>query len=130
MDHTRQRGRQFKAKNTVESDDNQKNKRQTSEGGPESKDENKADSENEAELELSAGDHLLNAHLELYFSGKLTAKRLCVLCWWASKAGVVETGPFALSPMTSSDQFQRKVDATLDSERPIVHDFTGCKYVR
>lgn len=45
--------------------------------------------------------------------GKLSAKRMCTLCHWASLAGVSEARPYSLRPSAQSGHFQRKLDAAL-----------------
>ena len=36
----------------------------------------------------AAGEEFVQTLLELHFAGKLAAKALCILCYWAEKAGV------------------------------------------
>jgi len=48
--------------------------------------------------------------LELY-NNRLSAKALCTVCHWASKAGAVgAVAKFALAPDSQSGKFQRKID--------------------
>ena len=58
-----------------------------------------------------AGDLLVQRLLELHYTNRLSAKGVCVLSWWASKAGAC--GPvsdFAVLPSSQSGVFQRHLD--------------------
>lgn len=70
-------------------------------------------SEDEAEpTPEEAGELLLMFLLELFYTHLLSARSLCVICYWAAKAGAL--GPvanFSLKPDSASGHFQRKVDS-------------------
>ena len=58
-----------------------------------------------------AGHYFVHALLEQHFQGKMSAKQLCTLCWWASRAGA--RGPAAqnaFNPAAQTGHFQRHVD--------------------
>ena len=64
----------------------------------------------EGERQL-AGERLVERWLLHYCEGKLTAKDVCINCWWASAAGA--EGPFdkfKVKPEASSGNFQKKLD--------------------
>ena len=72
------------------------------------------DDDNEFDEGEHAGNELVETLVSLYFDGKLSAKWVCVICWFASKAGA--QGPaarVALKPTAQSGQFARKLDAYL-----------------
>ena len=90
-------------------------------GAAGSEDDGSADSEDDVETRAKtdpalAGEMFVEFALTLYFEGKLSAKSLCCLCWWAEQAGAKQEpiSKFALSPSASSGHFQRKVDVALD----------------
>jgi hypothetical protein len=58
----------------------------------------------------AAGNLLMDMLLMLHYSGRLSAKSLCVICWWASRAGAASVSACALRPDSQSGHFQRKVD--------------------
>ena len=68
-----------------------------------------------AEKEIAAGE-LIEFLLSLQISGKISARTLCVICWWAQKAGADsrQISKFAQSPTSQSGKFQRRVDSGLD----------------
>ena len=47
----------------------------------------------------------------------MNARKVCVLCHWASLSGVSDAAPYALSPASQSGKFQRKLDAALGMEK-------------
>ena len=59
----------------------------------------------------AAGEMFIDFLLTLHFSGHMSAKSLCVLSWWASRAGAL--GPaqkYAFRPDAPSGHYQRHVD--------------------
>ena len=63
---------------------------------------------------VEAGDALLNYLLSLHVSGKLSAKSLCVVSWYASRAGSLgDVKNFAFRPSAPTGHFQRHVDSAL-----------------
>jgi hypothetical protein len=59
-----------------------------------------------------AGEYLVSFLLELMYTNALSARSLCVICYWAARAGA--SGPVAdygLKPNSPSGHFQRKVDS-------------------
>jgi len=59
-----------------------------------------------------AGDLLVEFLLVELYHNKLSARTLCTVCHWASKAGALgAVANFALSPDSPSGHFQRKIDA-------------------
>ena len=62
-----------------------------------------------------AAEMFVDFALSLYFEGKLSAKSLCVLCWWAELAGARQDRirEFSLRPSSSTGHFQRKIDSVL-----------------
>eukprot|EP00969_Alexandrium_andersonii_P138436 6121923-Alexandrium_andersonii.AAC.1 len=78
-----------------------------------------SDSESDAEQlgPEEAGRRFVETPLSLYFDGRLSAKILCVLCFWAAKSGA--TGPardFAHRPDDQFGRRQRKLDGALGVE--------------
>ena len=71
-------------------------------------------SEMETELEATgeaAGENLVELLLTLYFEGRVSAKTLCVLCWWAHRAGAA--GPasnYAFRPGAPSGHYAAHID--------------------
>ena len=63
-----------------------------------------------------AGLEFVQMLLDLLFAGKVAAKHLCVLCFWASKAGVKAAGPYAFRPDAPSGHFQRHLDLVLGAK--------------
>jgi hypothetical protein len=66
-----------------------------------------------------AGQELASMLLQLHVEGRLTAKHLCQLSYYASRAGA--TGPvatYALRPDASSGHFQRHVDKAANLRDP------------
>lgn len=58
-----------------------------------------------------AGRFLTAFLLSQHFAGKLSAKSLCIIAWWASRAGAKgSVADFALNPKSTGGHFQRKVD--------------------
>lgn len=59
-----------------------------------------------------AGAMLVELLLNLMFTNALSAKSLCLICHWASKAGAAgPVGEYALKPGAPSGHYRRKVDA-------------------
>eukprot|EP00969_Alexandrium_andersonii_P227301 10038727-Alexandrium_andersonii.AAC.1 len=51
-----------------------------------------SDEEDAMNVELQgeeAGQELVEFLLSLYFAGKMSAKTVCVMCWWSSRAGAL-----------------------------------------
>ena len=58
-----------------------------------------------------AGDELADFLLELHYAGRMSAKTLCIIAWFATHAGAQGSiDKLALKPSSSSGHFQRKVD--------------------
>ena len=77
--------------------------------------EDGASSEDECAFEEvvdeAAGDELANVLLEMHYAGRMSAKTLCIVAWYAARAGAKGAiGNLALRPSSSSGHFQRKVD--------------------
>jgi hypothetical protein len=78
---------------------------------PEDSDSASSDDEKEPSPE-EAGELLLMFLLELCYTHSVNARSLCVICYWAAKAGAL--GPavnYSLKPDSASGHFQRKVDS-------------------
>jgi hypothetical protein len=59
-----------------------------------------------------AGVLLMDFLLALHYGGHLSAKSLCVLSWWASRAGAAgPAGKFAFRPNAPTGHFQRHIDS-------------------
>jgi hypothetical protein len=80
---------------------------------PKPEDSDSASSEDEKEPSPEeAGELLFMFVLELFYTRSLSARSLCVICYWAAKAGTL--GPavnYSLKPDSASGHFQRKVDS-------------------
>lgn len=80
--------------------------------GGESDDENSNASDDEEPTAVQAGAIFVEFLLNLLYTNALSAKAMCILCYWAAKAGAA--GPvtdFALKPGSPSGHYRRKVDA-------------------
>ena len=61
-----------------------------------------------------AGDLLINFLLDMHFLGKLSAKSLCVIAWYSSRAGAAgNIGAYGFRPNAPSGHFQRHLDKCL-----------------
>jgi hypothetical protein len=72
-------------------------------------------SDSDSDGDEDAGTNFTEMLLEMLFANKISAKSLCVLCWWASRAGVA--GPaseFAKDPRSQTGKFQRHIDRVLN----------------
>lgn len=59
-----------------------------------------------------AGNFLVDFLLGLHYAGKLSARSLCVICFYASRAGAAgKVGSFGFRPEAPSGHFQRHLDA-------------------
>ena len=72
-------------------------------------------SETEAEdvTGKEAEEELVNLLLDQNRRGKLTAKDLCTLAWWAGKAGLQQVGELGMNPQSGSGNFRRHLDRFL-----------------
>ena len=79
---------------------------------PKPEDSDSSESEDEEEPSPEEARGLLLIFLqELIYTHSLSARSLCVICYWAAKAGA--SGPvdnYGLKPDSPSGHFQRKVD--------------------
>ena len=58
-----------------------------------------------------AGDMLAQFLMSLHVAGQLRARSLCIICWWASKAGGIGGfADYAFRPNAPTGHFQRHVD--------------------
>ena len=55
-------------------------------------------SENESADEEDPGQELFSYLLSEHSAGKMTAKQVCIVSWWAAKAGVEAVKPIGTSP--------------------------------
>ena len=58
--------------------------------------------DDEESLQLTLGQEFVHELLDGYFRGVMNARKVCVLCHWASLSGVSEAIPYALSPARAS----------------------------
>ena len=65
---------------------------------------------------IDAGEQLVGRLLRLYCRGQLSAVQVCILCYWAMRAGVDAARRFALAPGKCSGHYQRKLDIALKAE--------------
>ena len=77
-----------------------------------------ADSDGEIACgEKDAQDNFVMALLELKNKGRVSARDVCVLCYWAGKGGLgEEVQRMGMSPASQSGHFQRHLDTVLSSE--------------
>ena len=69
--------------------------------------------------QLNAGDEFVAMLIEMYMSSEITALRLCVLMFWASKGGIAGgASQYALAPGKPPHRYQRKLHRLLG-----FHDF-------
>ena len=75
-------------------------------------DEDSDESENEA---IGASKMLVDLLLELLFAGRMSAKLVCVICWWAWRAGArgADLQLLARHPDSQTGKFQHHVDKYL-----------------
>eukprot|EP00969_Alexandrium_andersonii_P364925 15465145-Alexandrium_andersonii.AAC.1 len=88
-----------------------------SEGAPAASDSEESDAEDELAEGAEAGAMFMDYVLDLYYAGRMTAKAVCVLSWWGTRAGMA--GPakdFAYRPSAQSGQFQAKMNRALGVE--------------
>ena len=65
-----------------------------------------------------AGEAFVDELIEAYLRGKpMSARLMCVLCYWAGKAGMQEASKYGLSPNNTGGHFQRKIDVALNLEQ-------------
>ena len=64
----------------------------------------------DAEKKKAAVSSFLEVLLGLYFTSSVSAETLCVLCWWASQAGLVGLENFAKKPGDSAGHYARFLD--------------------
>ena len=58
-----------------------------------------------------AGEEFAAFLLSLHLSGKLSARSVCILAFWATRAHCIgPAGEFSLKPDSPSGHFQRKID--------------------
>ena len=63
--------------------------------------------------EPNPSEEFVSLLTDMYLSGKMHAKAVCVLSFWAAKAGVEAAKPFALHPQAATGHYQRKLDTAL-----------------
>lgn len=80
-------------------------------------DDGSSSSDDEPPLGDEAGEMFLETIFGLMFSGQLSAKSVCVLCYWAHKAGASERiGKVGFRPNASSTgHYQRHLDSVLQT---------------
>ena len=63
----------------------------------------------------AAAEELVRFLLDLQIGGRMSARTLCVICWWASKAGCrsSELAKYAHEPEAQSGKFQRRIDSAM-----------------
>ena len=88
-------------------------------------------SENESEEEEDPGQELFSYLLSEHSAGKMTAKQVCIISWWAAKAGVAALKPIAKSPATKgSGDFKRTLDKYLQQDLPDSYSVPVSAYSR
>ena len=68
------------------------------------------DSESEVDEAVDAGRAFIDLLLSLLTCGRLSAKNVCILCWWASKGGLAAARDLAFRPDAPSSHYQRHID--------------------
>ena len=87
--------------------------------------------EGESEAEDTPGNELFQYLLQQHRHGALNAKQVCIIAYWAAKAGVSELQPIALPPDTvSSGDFKRLLDKFLHSDGPDTYILQAPAFVR
>ena len=69
-----------------------------------------SDSDDEIPLGIGAGRQLVELLVCLLASGAITAQTLCLVCYWASRAGAAACAEWGLRPGSNSGHYQRHVD--------------------
>ena len=79
----------------------------------ESDEDHVADERNPSREE--AGKHLIELLLYLRLAGNISAKLMCIVCWWAHRAGAVGgVEAFARPPwLRSTGHYQRHIDTKM-----------------
>ncbi len=71
-----------------------------------------------------AAEEFGNLVVDLKLQGSLSAKHACILCWWASKAGIGGiTSRLAVHPQRSSGQYSKHFDLVVGSGADAEDDF-------
>lgn len=77
-------------------------------------DPDSSDGENADPTPEEAASYLVQFLLDLLYANSISARSLCVICYWAAKAGAgAAVGAFGLKPNAPSGHFQRKIDQVL-----------------
>ena len=92
-------------------------------------DEWNADSDDDGLTEQQrAGNEFMELLLQQYLSGVITATCFCLLCHWASKAGLANesTASYGLPPGRASGKYKQHLDEKLEfkKERRHMYHFT------
>ena len=60
-----------------------------------------------------AAQCFLDLLLTLLWAGKVSAKTMCLLCWWAGRAGAISVGDWGFRPNAPSGHYQRHLDSKM-----------------
>ena len=75
------------------------------------------DSDSEALDGEAAGEQLAEFLFSMLWSGKMSAKTVCVIAWWATKAGAKGSiKDLAFRPSAPTGHFQRKIDSVCGTD--------------
>jgi hypothetical protein len=73
---------------------------------------------------LEASELLISFLFDLHYAGKLSAKSLCVICWFASKSGgAAPLDTFGFRPDAPSGHYQRHLDVCNGIKMKEQHDW-------
>ena len=71
----------------------------------------------DAPWDEEAGGVFVNMVLDLQYKGKLSAKDVCLLCFWAHRSGApAKVGEIGFRPNAQSGQYQKHLDAVLETK--------------
>ena len=74
---------------------------------------------------------LLDFLMEQHNSGALSAKQVCIICYWAGEAGINAAKPLGLPPWTKgSGDFKRLLDKRVPAKGPHTYQFAAPTYSR
>ena len=74
---------------------------------------------------------LLDFLMEQHNSGALSAKQVCIICYWAGEAGIEDVKPMGLPPWTKgSGDFKRLLDKRVPRKGPNVYHLAAPTYSR
>ena len=78
-----------------------------------------------------AGSNLTEMLTDLYLEGKISAKSICILCFWAHRAGVKAAASLSFKPNAVTGHYQRHLDTVLKTNAMDLYEIPAachCKF--